>query len=512
MLYLKRASGLLRRRRAALLILLLVAFGVALYFEGLRHNPPGFHLDESSIAYNAHTVSQTGRDEHGEAWPLYFRAFGEFKNPVYIYMLAALFRLTGPSTLAARSLSATAGLAAAALLGLLAARSTRSRAAGFFVAASALLTPWLFELSRVVLEVSLYPLALALFLLCLHAAAQKQKWTWRDAASLAATLALLTYTYSIGRLLAPLLALGLLMFVRRAGWRSVLSTWALYALALAPLVVFGLRHPGALTARFSLITYLTPQSTIGQAALGFMRHYAANVNPWRLVVAGDPNYDQMAHLLGAELMLAATAALSAVGVWVVLRRRRPGAWWGFKRPGAWWCFVLYGLAVSIVPASLTDEPFHMLHLAPVPVFLLVLSAPALAWLCDGATRRRRALLIVVAAATLAQGASFQWRYAASATSTRRLHLFDAAYARDILPAALSTDRRPVYLSDAPAIPGYIQAYWHATLQGVPVSTFVRLRVEDEPPPGASVIMTKDACARCRLIAQNPPYTVYIAGP
>ena len=350
---------------------------------------------------------------------------------------------------------------------------------------------------------SLYPLALALFLLCLHAAAQKQEWSWRDAASLAATLALLTYTYSIGRLLAPLLAFGLLMFVRRAGWRSVLSVWTLYALALAPLVVFGLRHPGALTARFSLITYLTPQSTIADAALGFLRHYAANVSPWRLVVAGDPNYDQMAHLLGAELMLAATALLSAVGAWILLRRGRPGAWWGF---------VLYGLAVSIVPASLTDEPFHMLHLAPVPVFLILLTMPALGWLCDGTARRRRALLIVFAAATLAQGASFQWRYAASATSTRRLHLFDAAYERDILMPALNAGSRPVYLSDAPAIPGSIQAYWHATLQGVPVSTFVRLRVEDEAPPGAPVITTKDACARCRVIAQNPPYTVYIAGP
>ena len=94
---LKRASGLLRRRGAALIVLLLLASGVVLYFEGLRHNPPGFHLDESSIAYNAHTISQTGRDEYGEAWPLYFRAFGEFKNPVLIYLLAALFRLTGPS-------------------------------------------------------------------------------------------------------------------------------------------------------------------------------------------------------------------------------------------------------------------------------------------------------------------------------------------------------------------------------------------------------------------------------
>ena len=65
---LKRASGLLRRQGAALIVVLLLASGVVLYFEGLRHNPPGFHLDESSIAYNAHTISQTGRGEYGEPW------------------------------------------------------------------------------------------------------------------------------------------------------------------------------------------------------------------------------------------------------------------------------------------------------------------------------------------------------------------------------------------------------------------------------------------------------------
>jgi hypothetical protein len=63
---------------------------------GVHANPPGFHIDESSIAYNAHTVSLPGRDECGEAWPLYFRAFGDYKNPTYVYMLAAVFRVTGP--------------------------------------------------------------------------------------------------------------------------------------------------------------------------------------------------------------------------------------------------------------------------------------------------------------------------------------------------------------------------------------------------------------------------------
>src|SRR4030095_10266595 len=48
---------------------------------GIASLPRGFYVDESSIAYNAHLIASTGRDEHGAAWPLYFKAFGEYKNP-----------------------------------------------------------------------------------------------------------------------------------------------------------------------------------------------------------------------------------------------------------------------------------------------------------------------------------------------------------------------------------------------------------------------------------------------
>src|ERR671933_75669 len=133
-------------------LLLLVgacAIAFALYAADVPRNPPGFYIDESSIAYNAQTLAQTGRDEHGEAWPLFFRAFGDYKNPTYIYLLAALFKLTGPSILVARSLSTAAGLAAALVLGLLAFRISGRREVGILCALSALLTPWLFETSRV---------------------------------------------------------------------------------------------------------------------------------------------------------------------------------------------------------------------------------------------------------------------------------------------------------------------------------------------------------------------------
>src|SRR3712207_2547905 len=133
------------RARHYVLPLSFCALAFALYALGVPENPPGFYIDESSIAYNALAVSESGRDEHGEAWPLYFRAFGDYKNPTYVYLLAAVFEVTGPGISAARLLSAALGASAALLLGLLGWRLTRRAEAGAVVACSALLTPWLYE-------------------------------------------------------------------------------------------------------------------------------------------------------------------------------------------------------------------------------------------------------------------------------------------------------------------------------------------------------------------------------
>jgi Dolichyl-phosphate-mannose-protein mannosyltransferase len=494
---------LLRGRAArCALVALLAAAAFVFYARGAATNPPGFFIDESSIAYNAHTIAESGRDEHGEAWPLYFTAFGDYKNPVYVYALALVFRVTGPGVGAARLFSAALGVLSALALGLLGARVSGRGVVGVLTGLTALLTPWLFELSRLVLEVAAYPLAVALLLLALHRATRRERPTLTDSLAIASALALLTYTYSIGRLLAPLLAAGLLLFATtRARLRPVLLTWALYALSLAPLVVFNLRRPGALAERFKVVTYLTPDAGLARGAYEFVRHYAANLSPWAWAANGDPNEYNIAGVDGQPLLLAATLVLALVGLWLAARRARREAWWRF---------ALYGLAASAVPASLTNEYVHTLRLAPLPVFVVVLTVPALAWLAEGG-RARRAALAALILLMLAQGAYFRSRYDAAAHSPKRTHIFDAGYAREVLPAALASPRRPIYLWDAHGIPGYIQAYWHSTLQGVPLSTFARVGDGGEPPEGANVITTRDVCTRCRVVAEEPPYVVYVAG-
>jgi 4-amino-4-deoxy-L-arabinose transferase-like glycosyltransferase len=494
------------RAAAGALWLLLAAAGAALYAWGAPANPPGFFIDESSVAYNAHAVSESGRDEHGEAWPLYFRAFGDYKNPTYVYLLAAVFRVTGPGMGAARLLSAMLGALAALLLGLLAARMTRRPEAGAVVAFSALLTPWLYESSRLVFEVAAYPAACALFLLALRRAAAKERWGVYDALALAAALALLTYTYSTGRLLAPLLAAGLALFVTRRNLARIALAWGAYAVALVPLLVYALRHPGALSGRFRLITYVTPESGFAYDVRAFALHYLGDVNPWRWLVTGERNIRD--HLPDAPALLAATLLLAAFGLFIVLREHGREPWWRFQ---------LYALAASVVPAALTVNDFPQLRLVAFPVFLHVFTVPAVARLLGGVEGRAhggrlsKVVLYAVVALLLAQGAHFQWRFHARAPE--RWYVFDARFPSKVLAPALAASRGgPVYLQDPPGRSGYIQALWHGALGGAGAGRFVRLAPEESPPPGAVVVSTADDCSDCRTLARSTNYVVYATLP
>jgi hypothetical protein len=445
-----------------------------LYLGGAASNPLGFFVDESSIAFNAYTISVQGMDEHGARMPLYFRSLGDYKSPVFVYALAALFKLFGPSVWLARLLSAGLGLSAALLLGLAAERATGRRRIGVVVALTAMFTPWLFELSRLVFEVAALPLALVLVLVALQRAQARSRWSLLDSLWVALALALVTYAYAIGRLLGPLLAVGLLCFFRSPNRAGVARCWSLYALFLLPLLGFAWRHPGALTARFRLLTYLG-SVTPGEAVRTFIDHYLAAFGARGLLVAGDPNIRH--HVPGMGSMLAATVLLAAAGLVLVLWRHRGDPWWRF---------VLWGLLVSPLPGSLTVDRFHALRLAALPVFASVLAVPALAWLCERGRARsvRLAALALAVALTAFQAIVFQQQFAERGPA--RAEAFDVGF-REVFAAAAAQPERPIYLGGDFMEFIYIQAYWYGALRGMRPSDFVRLGPGERPPAGAVMI-------------------------
>jgi 4-amino-4-deoxy-L-arabinose transferase-like glycosyltransferase len=493
-------SGTLQRYAFVVVFTVILILGAVIYGRHSTTNPPGFFIDESSVAYNAFTISESGCDEYGARWPLYFRAFGDYKNPVYVYLLAFIFRFTGPSILVARMLSATIGVIGAIVIGLIGYRLTKQRWMAGALMLMTLATPWLFVLSRTVVEVALYPLTVALFLLAVARVAANRRWRWIDATGIALTLTLLTYTYSIGRLLAPLLALGLILFAKRSGIFSVARAWLLYAASLLPLLIFRWQHPGTLEGRFKLITYLTPELGFGSTVKMFIQHYLNNINPWRMLVSGDPASYQIDSTYGSAPILLVTFIFAVMSVCLLIRQ---------KRFSVWWIFVIYGLIVSAVPASLTREYFHILRLSPLPVFLIVLTIPAFEWLMQNQTRMKQALIAFAVVLICGQAIYFQVINDRRGREPFRANMFDADYPTSILPKALAaSDSSPIYIKDTPAIPGYIQARWYATLEHLPVDKLVIVPPNGAAPDRAIVISTEANCDRCEVLFERSPYRVY----
>jgi hypothetical protein len=500
------------------------------YVSGLSYNPPGFYMDESGLAYNAYLIATTGQNEFNVSFPLYFQfytgGYTQWANPMHIYLLAIPYLFFAPSILVARVFAATMVFAAAMMLGWLALRISGKRSIGIIVALTTLFTPWLFEISRLVLEVFFYPLALVLFLFCLHRAQQKARWTLSDNVLLAVTLGLLTYSYTIGRLLAPLLALGLLIFAtNKQRFIAVFKTWIAYGITLLPLVIFNLRHPGLLTARFYMLSIIKPESTWSETIFLFAQRYLEDLSLVSLLLFGDKNprhhiQDSLGSFFIAPLILA------LIGIVVVVVRH-----WH----DTWWRYVLYGLAVSLVPGALTIDQFHTLRLITYPVFLLLLNVPALMWLLEEnqaptvpqpkgrkgkqaqaelhpsskglSLQTRRAILAVLLVLTAVQVVYFQKRFRQE--GPKRGYVFDTAY-KEVYDLAVAQPQRPIYLEDGYWGPAYIHALWYATVEGKDKSQFIHLDYGVRPPPGAIVISSEKECTNCQIIRRSQIYLLYRA--
>ena len=82
-----------------LLGILIVAGVLRLYHLGTY--PAGFHIDEASLGYNGYSMLKTGKDEHGNRFPLYIDMFGDNRPSGYHYLTIvpiAIFGLNEFST------------------------------------------------------------------------------------------------------------------------------------------------------------------------------------------------------------------------------------------------------------------------------------------------------------------------------------------------------------------------------------------------------------------------------
>ena len=193
-----------------ILLALLFFLAAFLRFYRLSEIPNGLYQDETAIGYNAYSIIQTGRDEYGKFMPLYFKSFGDWKLPVYIYLDTIPIKFFGLNEFAVRFPSALFGVLTVMTLYFFVKKLTEDKflafASSFFLA----INPWHLHYSRATFEVSI---ALFLFLfgsLFLINSFGSRKFGSFFLGTLCFILAL--YSYNLTRLLSPILFILILIF------------------------------------------------------------------------------------------------------------------------------------------------------------------------------------------------------------------------------------------------------------------------------------------------------------
>jgi len=203
---------LMRKWLSLILITLLAGL---LRFWNLGSMPPSANWDEISHGYNAYSLLQTGQDEWGKSFPLIFRAFGDYKLPLYIYLTIIPVFLFGLNVFAVRFVSALAGTLAIPGIYFLYTTlfphqtiTVRDRKINFGLIAAFVLAvlPWHFFLSRPALEANL---ALTLII---YGAYFLLKSRYLPASIL---LALSLHTYNTERIFVPLFLLAFVLIKRK---------------------------------------------------------------------------------------------------------------------------------------------------------------------------------------------------------------------------------------------------------------------------------------------------------
>ena len=255
------------KNKNSFILLIIIIIELVLRFYRLSDFPPSLNWDEVSHGYNAYSILKTGADEWGIKFPLIFRAFGDYKLPVYIYLTILPVFVFGLNDFAVRFFSAIAGVVAIPLIYLLANKlfpsaKTAKLSAGHIAAFLLALSPWHFFFSRAALEANLsLTLIIAGVYFLLKGLDNSKYWLL---AAVSCGMAL--HTYNAARVFVPLLLIAFVLIYRRRIKSSPSLLFSALILTLSLSLVAYQFKTGEATARYAKLAIINTSTTfqIGQ--------------------------------------------------------------------------------------------------------------------------------------------------------------------------------------------------------------------------------------------------------
>lgn len=219
------------------ILVVIIVLASLLRIIGLDEVPPSLNWDEVSMGYSAFSILKTGRDEWGELMPLLFRSFGEWKSPVYIYLIVPFIKVFGLNAWGVRLPAAIAGILAVYLTYLLGKKLYSDKVglwAAFFLAVS----PWHLMLSRPGYEASVALMLLLLGIYTLLLAIDSRTFKYWIISGVAFGLG--PHTYNSAKVVVPLIVILLVWQLRKRIIFRGLAVFGLVLLLFATPLLIGL--------------------------------------------------------------------------------------------------------------------------------------------------------------------------------------------------------------------------------------------------------------------------------
>ncbi len=188
--------------KLVILLVILILAGILRFYK-LGLNPPGLYWDEAVFGYDAYSLLKTGKDHHGVTLPLFFESFGDWKLPVYHYLLVPSIAVFGLNEFAVRLPSAFLGSITVLVFFLIVYKLTKNEKLSLFSTLFLAISPWHIQFSRAGFEstAGLFFFMSGLFIFL--NSFEKKKWAYFTAAFILFDLSM--YSYHAYRIFTPLM-------------------------------------------------------------------------------------------------------------------------------------------------------------------------------------------------------------------------------------------------------------------------------------------------------------------
>lgn len=339
----------LNRRRELLLLLLITLLGAFLRLYRLDSLPPGDGYDVAQYGVDALQILNGAR-------PIFLESnFG--REALFSYLVALVYRLTGPGSFGIHLTSAIIGILTIPAIYLVARELPVGRRqstahcplpTAYFPLLAALLTAisyWHLNWSRVGLRVILIPFFACLIFYFLWRGLRTTRRV--DFAAAGILLGLSLYTYQAARLLPLLVLAAFILWAiaqRRFGRSDLLNLLLAFGLALlifAPMGLYSLQNPGQLSVRAEQAVLIDRErplleqlpTLLGQTKAALLMYNFQGDDEPMFTIAGRPSLNPFLSLfffLGLALCL-----------------------WRWRRPG--YLFLLGWLAAMTAPAMIASQ-------------------------------------------------------------------------------------------------------------------------------------------------------------